>query len=92
TVGLYRTVTRTGPADISTDYVVFASVGGVRAFFENHGRRNGAVPVCIGKPTAAELAKYDTEGHIAPAATIDGIIEEIRRLEAARAGQTGEES
>ena len=30
TVGLYQTVTRTGPADISTDYVVFASAGGVR--------------------------------------------------------------
>ena len=91
-VGLYETVTRFGPADISTDYVVFASAGGVNAFFENNGRLNGAVPVCIGNPTAAALATYDTKGYIAPTATIDGILEEVRRLEEARGGQTGEDS
>ena len=91
-IGLYETVTRFGPADISTDYVVFASAGGVNAFFENNGRLNGAVPVCIGNPTAAALATYDTKGYIAPTATIDGILEEVRRLEETRRGQTGENS
>ena len=91
-IGLYETVTRPGTADLSTDYVVFASAGGVNAFFENNGRLNGAVPVCIGNPTAAALATYDTKGHIAPTATIDGILEEVRRLEETRRGQTGENS
>lgn len=89
-VGLYEATTRVGTADIHTDYLVFASASGVRAFFENDGQWNGATPVCIGNPTAAELAKHDITGHIAPAATIDGLLEEVRRLEAARAGQTGE--
>lgn len=91
-IGLYETVTRPGTADLSTDYVVFASAGGVNAFFENNGRLNGAVPVCIGNPTAAALATYDTKGYIAPTATIDGILEEVRRLEETRRGQTGENS
>ncbi len=72
--------------------MVFASAGGVNAFFENNGRLNGAVPVCIGNPTAAALATYDTKGYIAPTATIDGILEEVRRLEETRRGQTGENS
>ena len=89
---LQRELPGGGTADISTDYVVFASAGGVNAFFENNGRLNGAVPVCIGNPTAAALATYDTKGYIAPTATIDGILEEVRRLEETRRGQTGENS
>ncbi|MBO4383008.1 MAG: uroporphyrinogen-III C-methyltransferase [Clostridia bacterium] len=91
-LGLYEAATRKGPADIRTDYVVFASASGVRAFFENGGRLNDAVPVCIGKPTAKELSNFDITGRIAPAATIDSILEEVRRLETARDGQTGEPS
>lgn len=80
-VGFYETVPRVGSADIHTDYVVFASASGVRAFFANDGQLNGAIPVCIGKPTAAELAKQGVPGHIAPSASIESILETIRKLQ-----------
>lgn len=78
--GLYETKTKAGDADLFTRCAVFASAGGVHAFFENDGHLNGAVPICIGKPTAKALAAYGVTGHIAPDATIDGVLEALRSL------------
>ena len=84
--GLYDSACSPEPVSIHTDYVVFASGNGVRGFFEHGGALNGAVPVCIGTSTAAALAPYDDRRYIAEEHTIDGILAEIARLEAAGTG------
>lgn len=41
-----------------SDYIVFASAGAVRAFFENGGTLESAMAVCIGAVTKKQLEKY----------------------------------
>lgn len=76
-LGLYRTVAENTAVSVDTDYMVFASSSGVRAFFDGGGQLNGATAVCIGNATETELRKQDIEGLIARPHTIDGILAAI---------------
>lgn len=67
---------------VSTDYTVFASGSGVRAFFASGKKLENSVPVCIGQVTAEELCKYTespclvSENH-----TAEGIMQTIIKKE-----------
>jgi uroporphyrinogen III methyltransferase/synthase len=57
-IKIYDTVFEGGSINCSSDYIIFASAGGVRAFFESGSSMGKAKPVCIGRITAQELKKY----------------------------------
>lgn len=64
------------------DYIVFASAGGVRLFLENQPIPEGAVPVCIGERTAAELSRRSgIRPLIAEECTVQGIRSSITEAE-----------
>lgn len=74
-VKIYDTVADAKSISVDTDYITFASAGGVSAFFENGGKLNQSKPVCIGEITAMELKKHSSIVHlVAKTHTADGII------------------
>ena len=72
------------------DYIVFASVSGVRAYFENYESIGTACPVCIGESTRKALLPYGTGRCLVPQVhTAEGLVEVIQRdMEADRRKQT----
>lgn len=66
-------------AEISTDYLTFSSVSGVRAFFESGYQVSRKTKiVCIGSITADALLQYGiSEFYIAAVQNADGIVDEI---------------
>lgn len=77
---LYHTELDTIVIDVKTDYIVFGSANGVKAFFTAN-TSCPAVPVCIGPSTAKELAKHVNSYLMPETHTISGIIEEIMKYE-----------
>lgn len=60
------------------DYIVFASAGGVRAFFSANRIPEGAIPVCIGEITAMELKRLTGDsGLVAAECSARGIVNAI---------------
>lgn len=75
---IYDTVSKEITIDCNTDYITFASAGGVSAFFENGGKLNNAKPVCIGCITAKEFRQYSSViPLVAKKHTVQGIIDVI---------------
>ncbi len=63
-----------------SDYLVFASAGGVKAFFASSDIPEGCTPVCIGKLTADELKKHTNCSYLtADTFTAEGICSAILR-------------
>lgn len=57
TLALYRTETFP-PEPETTDYLVFGSAGGVKAYFSAGGKAPAKAAVCIGPVTAAEASRH----------------------------------
>lgn len=75
---IYKTVLKPTKIKVSTEYIVFASAAGVKAFFESGNTLGSAKPVCIGKATATELSDYTNDYLTAEKHTVDGIVEVIK--------------
>lgn len=75
---IYDTKSKEIIIDCDTDYITFASAGGVSAFFENGGKLNHSKPVCIGEITAKVFERYSgVTPLIAKTHTAQGIIDII---------------
>lgn len=57
TLALYRTAALP-PEAVTTDYLVFGSAGGVKAYFSAAGKPPAKAAVCIGPVTAAEASRH----------------------------------
>lgn len=74
-VKIYDTKAEEKCINCDTDYITFASAGGVSAFFKNGGVLNHTIPVCIGEITAKEFEKHSrVTPLIAKKHTAEGII------------------
>lgn len=74
-VKIYTTEAETKDIDCDTDYITFASAGGITAFFENGGRIGRAKPICIGAVTAAAFQKHsELSPLVAETHTAEGMI------------------
>ncbi len=73
---LYDAVFSQAEAEEPLDYLIFASAGGVKAYFKNHSALpEGTVAVCIGPVSAEELAhQTDAPFLTAPEISAEGII------------------
>ncbi len=74
---LYDTIIKKVQFTVDTDYIVFGSAMGVRAFFENGNSLGRAKPVCIGPSTTKELVQHTRDYLVAQNYKIKGIIEVI---------------
>ncbi|MGN1203086.1 MAG: uroporphyrinogen-III C-methyltransferase [Eubacterium sp.] len=74
-VKIYDTRSNAEQIQCNTNYITFASAGGVSAFFENGGQLNNSTPVCIGEVTAKAFEKYSNAVYLtAKTHTAEGIV------------------
>ena len=77
-LGLYETAAKKQVAQIATDAVVFASAGGVKAFFDSGNtlatKQGTAVAIAMGPGTLEALASYGVSGTAPEHATIEDMI------------------
>jgi uroporphyrinogen III methyltransferase/synthase len=64
---------------VDTDYLVFGSAAGVRAFFKNRQVAPHTKVICIGEITEAEALKYTTVFKSAKTHTAEGILEILKK-------------